>query len=164
MRYWMFNWLSTLVFGLIFVLFTINLGLIGSSLLTIFAVLMLAGATLQISLELSPNFFRYGYGLPLYHTVNGGRHLLFNSHSYFSLDVGILLIYFVVLWLIATVTSIYSIKKQERKIAAEKKKKEEEEKKTKEKEEEKKKKQQQDKKRKQKQEKTAHSVATIARH
>ena len=77
---------------------------------------MLAGSTIQISLELSPRFYRYGYGLPLYHIVNGGRHLLFNSHSRFALDVGVLLIYFGVFWIVAALTSAYWIKKQERKI------------------------------------------------
>ena len=36
MRYWMFNWLSVLVFGLVVVNFTINLGLLANSILTVF--------------------------------------------------------------------------------------------------------------------------------
>jgi hypothetical protein len=122
MRYWMFNWLSVLVFGLVVVLFTVNLGPIASSLLTAFAIFMLAGATIQISLELSPRFYRYGYGLPLYHIVNGGRHLLFNSHERFGLSVGVLLIYFGVFWAFAIVSSALWIKKQEHKIIKEKQK------------------------------------------
>ena len=122
MRYWMFNWLSVLVFGLLIVLFTVNLGPIAGSLLIAFVMLMLAGATIQISLELSPRFYRYGYGLPLFHIINGGRHLLFNSHERFALSVGVLLIYFGVFWLIAIVTSALWIKKQEHKLLREKKK------------------------------------------
>lgn len=117
MRYWMFNWLSALVFVTIIAIFTVNLGSFANSLLTIFVILMLAGATLQISLELSPRFYRYGYGLPLYHIINGGRHLLFGSHSRFALDVGVLLIYFGVLFIFAVVTSTLWSKRQERKIA-----------------------------------------------
>ena len=94
MRYWMFNWLSIMVFGMIVVLFTINLGVLGNSLLTIFVVLLLASATFQLVLELSPTFYRYGYGLPLYHIVNGARHLLFNSYSNFGLTIGVLVAYF----------------------------------------------------------------------
>ncbi|UJR36124.1 hypothetical protein I4U23_028859 [Adineta vaga] len=120
MRYWMFNWLSIMVFGIIIVLFTINLGLLGNSLLTIFVILMLASATFQLSLELSHKFYRYGYGLPLYHIINGARHLLFNSYSHFALDIGILLIYLAVLWIVAIVTSIYWMKKQEKTIVQEK--------------------------------------------
>ena len=78
---------------------------------------MLAGATLQISLELAPRFYRYGYGLPLYHVINGGRHLLFGSHSRFALDVGVLLIYFGVLLIVAVITSTLWTKRKERKIA-----------------------------------------------
>ena len=122
MRYWMFNWLSVLVFGLLIVLFTVNLGPIANSVLTAFVILMLAGSTIQISLELSPRFYRYGYGLPLYHIINGGRHLLFNSHERFALSVGVLLIYFGVFWLVAIITSTIWIKKQERKLLEEKQK------------------------------------------
>ncbi len=116
MRYWMFNWLSCMVFGIICSLFTINLGRVGNTFLTIFVMLMLAGATIQISLELSPRFYRYGYGLPLYHIINGGRHLLFDSHSRFALDVGVLLIYFGVLWILAIVTSILHLRSEQKKI------------------------------------------------
>ena len=122
MRYWMFNWLSALVFGIIVAVFTVNLGLLGNFFLTIFIILMLASATIQISLELSPRFYLYGYGLPLYHIMNGGRHLLFHSYSDFGLDVGILLIYFVVLFILTFVTSLYWLKKQERKYVEEKQK------------------------------------------
>ncbi len=115
MRYWMFNWLSVLVLGIIIVLFTTNLGLLANSLLIVFVILMLAGSTLQIALELSNRFYLYGYGLPLYHIMNGGRHLLFNSHSRFAIDVGVLLIYFGVLWILGIGTSIYSIRKLEKK-------------------------------------------------
>jgi len=122
MRYWMFNWLSVMILGLLVVLFTVNFGPIANSLLTAFAILMLAGATLQISLELSPRFYRYGYGLPLYHIINGGRHLLFDSHERFALSVGVLLIYFGVFWIVAIITSILWMKKQERQIIKEKQK------------------------------------------
>ena len=116
MRYWMFNWLSMTVFGLIIALVTVNLGLLANLFLTIFVFLMLASATLQITLELSPRFFRYGYGLPLYHIINGGRHLLFKSYSQFGIDVGVLGIYFGVLWIAAILTSILSIKRQQKKL------------------------------------------------
>jgi len=116
MRYWMFNWLASLVFGIIISLFTVNLGRLGNSILIIFVMLMLAGATIQISLELSPPFYHYGYGLPLYHIINGGRHLLFNSHSRFALDVGVLLIYFGVLWILGIVTSLLQLRKQQKQI------------------------------------------------
>ncbi|CAF3705021.1 unnamed protein product [Rotaria sordida] len=56
---------------------------------------MVSGATIQISLELSPRFFRYGYGTPLYHAINGGRHLLFGSYSRFGINVGVFVIYLV---------------------------------------------------------------------
>ncbi len=122
MRYWMFNWLSVMVFGLIVVLFTTNFGSIANSVLTVFIMLMLASGTIQISLELSPRFYRYGYGLPLYHIVNGGRHLLFDSHERFALTVGVLLIYFGVFWIVVIVTSALWMKKQEHKVLKEKQK------------------------------------------
>ncbi|CAF3728906.1 unnamed protein product [Adineta steineri] len=117
MRYWMFNWLSSMVFGIIIVLFTTNLGILGNSILTVFVILMLAGSTLQLALELSHPFYRYGYGLPLYHIINGGRHLLFNSYSNFRLNVGVLLAYFSTLWLLAFGTGIFWIKRQQKKAA-----------------------------------------------
>ncbi|CAF4575190.1 unnamed protein product, partial [Rotaria sp. Silwood2] len=49
---------------------------------------MVSGATLQISLELSSRFFRYGYASPMYNAMNGGRHLLFGSYSRFGINVG----------------------------------------------------------------------------
>ena len=113
MRYWMFNWLSIMVFGMIVVLFTINLGVLGNSLLTIFVILLLASATFQLVLELSPTFYRYGYGLPLYHIVNGARHLLFNSYSNFGLNIGVLVAYFAAFWSLALVTSAYWLRKQQ---------------------------------------------------
>jgi len=119
MRYWMFNWLAAMIFGIIFALFTVNLGVIANSALTVFAILMLAGATIQISLELAPRFYRYGYGLPLYNIINGGRHLLFNSHSRFALNVGVLLIYFFAFWITAIILSILQMKRSERKKAKE---------------------------------------------
>ena len=116
MRYWMFNWLASLVLGIIVVLFTVNFGPVGNSVLTIFVFLMLAGSTIQINLELAPRFYRYGYGLPMYHIINGGRHLLFGSHARFALSVGVLLIYFGVLWATAIVTSTLWLRKQQRKV------------------------------------------------
>lgn len=123
MRYWMFNWLAALVFEIIFVVFTTNFGLIGNSVLLAFLVLMLGGATIQISLELSPAFYNYGYGLPVYNIMNGGRHLLFGSHSRFALNVGILLLYLFVFMFIGVCTTIFWLKRQEKKILAEKEKK-----------------------------------------
>ena len=123
MRYWMFNWLVSLVFGIIVVLFTVNFGPIGNSALTVFLFLMLAGSTLQLALELSPRFYRYGYGLPLFHMINGGRHLLFGSHTRFALSVGVLLIYMGVFWIVAGLTSTFCLRKQERKVLREKQKK-----------------------------------------
>ena len=110
-RYWMFNWLSALVFGIIVSLFTINLGVIANTILTIFAILMLAGAALQISLELSPRFYRYGYGLPFFNIVSGARHLLFGAHSRFGINVGVLVIYFGIFWIFATLTGIFWMKR-----------------------------------------------------
>jgi uncharacterized membrane protein len=49
--------------------------------------------------------------------MNGGRHLLFNSHSRFALDVGVLLIYFGVLWTLGIATSTYATRKEQRKVA-----------------------------------------------
>lgn len=116
MRYWMFNWLASLVLGIIVVLFTVNFGPIANSVLTVFVFLMLAGSTLQITLELSPRFYRYGYGFPLFHIMNGGRHLLFNSHERFGLSIGVLFIYFGVFWMVGIVTSTLWLRRQERKI------------------------------------------------
>ena len=81
---------------------------------------MLATGTLQVTLELSSRFYLYGYGLPFYHIVNGSRHLLFNSYSYFALDVGVLLVYFGILCIVAVTTSAYWMKRKERKIIEEK--------------------------------------------
>jgi ABC-type polysaccharide/polyol phosphate export permease len=117
MRYWMFNWLSAMDFVMLIVFFSVNLGHLANIVLITFVILMLAGATLQVSLELSPRFYRYGYGLPLYHIINGGRHLLFGSYSRFALGVGVLLIYFGVLCVCALTSSIFWAKRQERKFA-----------------------------------------------
>lgn len=119
MRYWMFNWLAALVFGIVFAVFTTNLGPLGNSALLVFLFLMLAGGTIQISLELSPRFYRYGYGLPFYHIINGGRHLLFGSHSRFALDVGVLLIFLFTFWTVAAVTVTFWMKRQEKKVLKE---------------------------------------------
>lgn len=123
MRYWMFNWLASLIFGIVVVLFTVNLGPIGNSALTVFIFLMLAGSTIQLALELSPRFYRYGYGLPVFHMINGGRHLLFGSHTRFALSVGVLLIYMGVFWIVGGVTSALWLRKQEQKILREQQKK-----------------------------------------
>ncbi len=117
MRYWMFNWLSIFILGKMVAIFTINFGSLADSFIKAFVALMLAAATIQISLELAPRFYRYGYGLPLYHIINGARHLLFNSHSRFALDVGVLLIYFGIFSIVAITTSTYATIKQQHKVA-----------------------------------------------
>ncbi|CAF4620176.1 unnamed protein product, partial [Rotaria socialis] len=116
MRYWMFNWLSVCWLGIMVVMFVFIFGLYFNFFLTIFAAFLLAGATIQLSLELSSRFFRYGYGLPLYNILNGGRHLLFGSHSRFGINIAALIIYLFVFWVVVIITATYSMKKQEQKI------------------------------------------------
>lgn len=106
MRYWMFNWLGTMIYTTTIALFTINFGRFANTSLIFLLILMISGSTIQLTIELSPSFYRYGYGLPLYHMVNGSRHLLFDSSTNFSLHIGILLIYNVFLWFCVIFTSI----------------------------------------------------------
>ncbi|CAF4053102.1 unnamed protein product [Rotaria magnacalcarata] len=93
MRYWMFNWLCTTLLTVMVAFFVTNFGVISNLFLVATVIIMVSAATMQISLELSPRFFRYGYATPLYQAMNGGRHLLFNSHSRFGINVGVLVIY-----------------------------------------------------------------------
>lgn len=112
----MFNWLSVMIFVIVVVLFAVNLGVFAKTVLIAFVVFMLAGATLRISLELSPSFYRYGYGLLFYHVVNGARHLLYNTHTRFTVDVGVILVFLGVLWLCTCATSIFWMNREERKV------------------------------------------------
>lgn len=111
MRYWMFNWLSTLVLGTMVAFFLTNLGSLAAILIIVFVVVMVSAATIQIPLELSPRFFRYGYGMPLYHSINGGRHLLFGSYSNFAVDVGVLVAYYGVIMILTLITVAYRARK-----------------------------------------------------
>ena len=89
----MFNWLCSFVLTCMVSFFMNTFGPLGNVFLIAFVIIMVAGAAIQITLELTPPFFHYGYGLPLYNAISGARHLLFGSHSRFALNVGVLLIF-----------------------------------------------------------------------
>lgn len=122
-RYWMFNWLTIIVLSVMIAFFLINCGIFANICLVAIVVTMISAATIQIALELSPKFFRYGYATPLYQAINGGRHLLFQSHSRFGINVGILIIYFIVLIIPTILTAIMWSKKRQHDIQQEIKKK-----------------------------------------
>ena len=106
LRYWMFNWLAAMIYTTTIALFTINFGRFANTCLVVLLILMISGSTIQLSIELSPSFYRYGYGLPLYHIINGSRHLLFHSSTNFPLHIGVLLIYNAFLWAGVILTSM----------------------------------------------------------
>lgn len=119
----MFNWLCTFLLGAMVSFFMNTFRHFANVFLIAFVIIMVTGATIQLILELTPPFFRYGYGLPLYNAMNGARHLLFGSHSRFALNVGVLIIFaaFFSIWVCSRQTiwvlirEIRASRKQEKK-------------------------------------------------
>ena len=78
-RFWLFNWLATITFTVIIGLCIINLGALAQFALRLFLIINLSVSTTNIAIELQNRFYQIGYGLPLYHCFNGGRHLFFGA-------------------------------------------------------------------------------------
>ncbi|CAF0866286.1 unnamed protein product [Didymodactylos carnosus] len=115
-RLWLFNWLCAATFSIIIGLFTINLGALAQFFLTVFLITNLSASTNTIAIELQPRFYRVGYGLPLYHAVNGGRHLLVGSHSHFGVDIATLFAYYFACLFFTLLSGIYRMRKQEQEV------------------------------------------------
>ena len=115
-RFWLFNWLCTITFIAIIALFTINLGALAQVALTLFLITNLSAATTNVAIELQNRFYRVGYGLPLYHCFNGGRHLLFGSYTKLNVDIGVLFAYYFGATTLAIITGVYRMYRQQQQI------------------------------------------------
>ncbi|CAF3728920.1 unnamed protein product [Adineta steineri] len=115
-RFWLFNWLVAITFTIIIGLFVINLGVLAQMGLTLFLIVNLAASTNNIAIQLQNRFYRVGYGLPLYHCFNGGRHLLFGSYTKLNEDIGILFAYYFGTMIFTIGTGVYRMHKQEKQI------------------------------------------------
>ena len=115
-RFWLFNWLAAITFTAIISLFTINLGALAQVLLTLFLITNLSASTTNVAIELQNRFYRVGYGLPLYHCFNAGRHLLFGSYTRLNVDIAVLFAYYFGAVILLLVTGIYRMRKQEKQV------------------------------------------------
>ncbi|CAF1663844.1 unnamed protein product [Adineta ricciae] len=115
-RFWLFNWLAAITFTAIIVLFIINLGALAQLGLQLFLIVNLAAATTNITIELQNKFYHIGYGLPLYHCFNAGRHLLFGSHTRLNVDIAVLFAYYFGAIILTFITGIYRMRKQEQEV------------------------------------------------
>jgi hypothetical protein len=115
-RFWLFNWLATITFTVIIALFTINLGALAQVALTLFLIINLSAATTNVAIELQNRFYRVGFGLPLYHCFNGGRHLLFGSYTNLNVDIGVLFAYYFGVIILTISTGVYRMHKQQKEI------------------------------------------------
>jgi hypothetical protein len=115
-RFWLFNWLAAMTFTVIIGLFIINLGALAQVALTLFLITNLAASSSNVAIELQNRFYRVGYGLPLYHCFNAGRHLLFGSHTKLNQDIAVLFAFYFAAVILTITTGIYRMRKQERQI------------------------------------------------
>ena len=115
-RFWLFNWLAAITFTAIISLFTINLGALAQVFLTLFLITNLSASSTNTAIELQNRFYRVGYGLPLYHCFNAGRHFLFGSYTKLNVDIAVLFAYYYGAVIFLLVTGIYRMRKQERQI------------------------------------------------
>lgn len=122
-RFWLFNWLATITFTVIIGLFTINLGALAQVALILFIIINLATSSTNVAIELENNFYRVGYGLPLYHCFNAGRHLLFGSYTKLNVDIGVLFAYYFTAVIFAIITAVYRMRKQQQQILEQNRKK-----------------------------------------
>ena len=116
-RFWLFNWLAAITFTVIISLFTINLGALAQMALTLFLILNLSAASTNVAIELQNRFYRIGYGLPLYHCFNAGRHFLFGSYTKLNVDIAVLFAYYFAAVILTITTGVYRMRKQQREIA-----------------------------------------------
>lgn len=113
-KYWLFNWLASATFASIIALFTLNLGVIANVVLVLFLILNFSASGANLAIELQHQFYRIGYGLPLFHCFSSARHLLFGSYTRFNIDIGTLILYYVVCILLIVVTSVINMQKQQK--------------------------------------------------
>ena len=121
-RFWLFNWLVCITFTIIISLFVINLGPLAQVALTLFLIINLSASTSNVAIELQNRFYRVGYGLPLFHCFNGGRHFLFGSHTKLGVDIGVLFAFYFAAVILTISTGVYRMRKQEQLILEEKRK------------------------------------------
>ncbi|CAF4471285.1 unnamed protein product [Rotaria socialis] len=115
-RFWLFNWLAAYTFVSIIALFSLNLGVMAHIVLILFLILNFSTAGSSLAIELQYTFYRIGYGLPLFHCLSAGRHLLFGSHTRFGVDVGTLIVYCTICILLTIITSAIRMHKQQKLI------------------------------------------------
>lgn len=96
-RFWLLNWISTVVFTIIVALYTRKTNEIAQLILTVFLVLNFSATTDLIAIELQNPFFRIGYALPLYHSITAASHFLYGSHTKLGVNFGALIAYCVAL-------------------------------------------------------------------
>lgn len=117
-RHWFFNWLFALTFASIIALFTVHLEVKAQLFLTLFIILNLSASGSSLPVELQSQFHRIGYGLPFYHCLSGGRHLLFGSYANLALDVGVLLVYYTVCITVLMITGMTRMHHQQQRTPA----------------------------------------------
>ncbi|KAK7753805.1 hypothetical protein SLS62_004171 [Diatrype stigma] len=87
--YWMVNFVGMNALGIACENVAMVIGQPWTALWLIFWVITNV-ATSFYSIELAPNFFRWGYAWPLYHVVMASRQILFDLHSRIGLNFGVL--------------------------------------------------------------------------
>jgi hypothetical protein len=115
-RFWLFNWLAALTFTVIIGLFIMSFGALAQIALTLFLIINLSASTTNLAIELQNRFYRVGYGLPLYHCFNGGRHLLFGSYTSLNVDIGVLFAYYFGFVILTVSAGVYQMRKQQEQI------------------------------------------------
>jgi hypothetical protein len=78
--------------------FLVGIPGIGLILLPFFVVLNIASSSALVMPELAHNFYKIGYGLPLFNAVSAIKVILFDTDNRIGLYVGIIVIYLAIFW------------------------------------------------------------------
>ncbi|KAI8811025.1 hypothetical protein BJ742DRAFT_851660 [Cladochytrium replicatum] len=102
---WFAFWFLQAMQMFVHVLTFINIGILvgrnSPAFPLLFLIVLILNATAGVGvIELSSEFYRWGYAMPMWNTVTASRTLLFGSYNRISLNVGLLFVWFILLSLL----------------------------------------------------------------
>lgn len=94
---WLFLWLCMHCFISTNALIIIAIGLQFSGfVIAVYTFLSMSCSQFSLPIEFSPEFFKMGYAMPLFHAVQGARHIIFGSYNQILMNTLVLLAYTIV--------------------------------------------------------------------